>query len=119
MKTIQLISILLLSTLLFMSETAIAQDKNDKKEVEVLFSVPIDCPSCQKKLEAKLPYEKGVKDFKIDLEKQTIWFLYSPSKTNKENLVKGLDKLGYKAKELIPAKEVVTTKEKTGTKENK
>lgn len=109
MKTIQLISILLLSTLLFMSENSIAQDK---KEMEVLFSVPIDCPSCQKKLEAKLPYEKGVKDLKIDLEKQTVWFLYSPKKTNKENLVKALDKLGYKAKEIAPVKEKAEAKEK-------
>lgn len=119
MKTIQLISILVLSTLLFMSETVFAQNKSDKKEVEVLFSVPIDCANCQKKLEAKLPYEKGVKDLKIDLEKQTIWFLYSPDKTNKETLVKALDKLGYPAKELVPAKETVPTKEKTGTGENK
>lgn len=112
MKTIQLISILLLSTLLFMTETGIAQDKKDKKEMEVLFSVPIDCPSCQKKLEAKLPYEKGVKDLKIDLEKQTVWFLYSPKKTSKENLVKALDKLGYKAKEIAPVKEKIVAKEK-------
>lgn len=113
MKTIQLISILLLSILLFISETVIAQSKKDKKDSEVTFSVPIDCANCQKKLEAKLPYEKGVKDLKIDLEKQTIWFLYSPDKTNKENLAKALDKLGYPAKELIPAKEIV------GSGENK
>lgn len=112
MKTIQLISIILLSTLLFMSETVIAQNKKDKKEMEVLFSIPIDCPSCQKKLEAKLPYEKGVKDLKIDLEKQTIWFLYSPKKTTKENLAKALDKLGYKAKELISGKEKPGKQEK-------
>jgi len=111
MKTIQLISILVFSILLFMSETAIAQNKKDKKDVEVLFSVPIDCPNCQKKLEAKLPYEKGVKDLKIDLEKHTIWLLFSPDKTNKEKLAKALDKLGYPAKELIPVKEKIGTGE--------
>ncbi|MFA6770539.1 MAG: heavy-metal-associated domain-containing protein [Bacteroidales bacterium] len=111
MKTIQLISILLLSTLLFMSGSVVAQDKKVKKEAEILFSVPIDCPSCQKKLEAKLPYEKGVKDLKIDLEKQTVWFLYDTTKTNKNNLIKALDKLGYQAKELVPVKEKVEAKE--------
>jgi len=100
MKTIQLISIALLSALLMFSGSANAQDKKDSKESEVLFSVPIDCPSCQKKLESKLPYEKGVKDMKIDLEKQTIWFLYRTDKTNKETLVKALDKLGYPAVEV-------------------
>lgn len=108
MKTIQLISITLLSVLLMFSGTANAQNKKESKESQVTFSVPIDCPSCQKKLEAKLPYEKGVKDLKIDLEKQTIWFSYSPDKTNKENLIKALDKLGYKAVEVTkeePSKE--------------
>lgn len=108
MKTIQLISITLLSVLLMFSGTANAQNKKESKENQVTFSVPIDCPSCQKKLEAKLPYEKGVKDLKIDLEKQTIWFSYSPDKTNKENLIKALDKLGYKAVEVTkeePSKE--------------
>ncbi len=105
MKTIQLISTLLILALTFFSGTTFAQNKKDAKDVEVLFSVAIDCPSCQKKLEAKLPYEKGVKDLKIDLEKQTIWFLFNSDKTNKENLIKALDKLGYPAKELVPVKE--------------
>ncbi|GAB1472719.1 hypothetical protein MASR2M69_01600 [Bacteroidota bacterium] len=100
MKTFQLISIAILSLLLFASGTVFSQDKKVVKDSEVTFSIPIDCPSCQKKLESKLPYEKGVKDMKINLEKQTIWFLYSSDKTNKENLAKALDKLGYPAKEV-------------------
>jgi copper chaperone CopZ len=93
----------MLSALLLVSETTFSQDKKEtkeKKEAEITFSVPIDCPSCQKKLEAKLPFEKGVKDFAIDLEKQTIWFLYKTKKTDKASLVKALDKLGYKAVEI-------------------
>lgn len=103
MKTIQLISIFILTLLLFASES-VAQSKKDKNDQEVTFSVPVDCPSCQKKLEAKLPFEKGVKDIKIDLENQTVWFLYSSNRTNKDNLVKALEKLGYTAKEIVPEK---------------
>ncbi len=117
MKTIQVITIFMLSAFLLVSETAFTQDKKDKQEkneAEVTFSVPVDCPSCQKKLEAKLPFEKGVKDFAIDLEKQTIWFLYKTKKTDKATLIKALDKLGYKAEEIKKEE-----KEKKKTNEEK
>ena len=115
MKTIQIISITLLSALIFIGGGVNAQSKNVKRDAEVLFSVPVDCPSCQKKIEAKLPYEKGVKDMKIDLEKQTIWFLYSPDKTNKEALIKALDKLGYPAVEITKEKEKNIGEEKNNS----
>ncbi len=102
MKTIYFISITILSVLLFASSSANAQTKKAKTDAEVLFSIAIDCPSCQKKLESKIPYEKGVKDMKIDLESQTIWLLFSSDKTTKETLVKALEKLGYPAKEIVP-----------------
>ncbi|HCT94445.1 MAG TPA: cation transporter [Rikenellaceae bacterium] len=104
MKTIQLIAIAILSLLLF-STSVNAQTKKKSNDAEVTFSVPVDCPSCVKKLESKLPHEKGVKDLRISLEKQTVWFLYASDKTNKENLIKALDKLGYAAKEVTPEKE--------------
>ncbi len=76
-----------------------AQDKTNKKEAEVTFISDIDCPSCQKKLESKLPHEPGVKDLKIDLEKKTIWFKFDPQKTDKIKLAKALEKLGYASRE--------------------
>lgn len=103
MKTIRVITIFVLTVLLFVSGVTFAQNKRVKKgknEAEVTFSVPIDCPNCKKKLEAKLPFEKGVKDLEIDLENQTVWFLYQTNKTDKARLVKALDKLGYKAVEI-------------------
>ena len=102
MKTIHLISITILSVLLFASNSANAQTKKVKTDAEVLYSIVIDCPSCQKKLESQVPYEKGVKDMKIDLERQTIWLLFSSDKTTKETLAKALEKLGYPAKEIVP-----------------
>jgi copper chaperone CopZ len=47
-----------------------------------------------------MPYEKGVKDMKVSLDNKTIWISYEDSKTNKENLAKALEKLGYPAKEV-------------------
>jgi len=101
MKTIHLISITILSVLLFASSSANAQTKKVKTDAEVLFSIAIDCPSCQKKLESQVPYEKGVKDMKIDFDNQTIWLLFSSDKTTKETLAKALEKLGYPAKEIV------------------
>lgn len=101
MKTIHLITITILSVLLLAAVSVNAQTNKAKTDAEVLFSIAVDCPSCQKKLEAKLPFEKGVKDMKIDLESQTIWFLFSSDKTTKETLAKALDKLGYPAKEIV------------------
>lgn len=71
-----------------------------KKEAEVTFSVNVDCPACVKKLESNLPFEKGVKDLKVSLEEQTVWFKYQPSKTTKEALAKAVEKFGYKVTEV-------------------
>ena len=43
-------------------------------------------------------FEKGVKDLKVDLEKQTITIKYDAAKTNPEKLAAAIEKLGYKAK---------------------
>jgi copper chaperone CopZ len=100
MKTsIRTIIVTFVSLILF-SGVSSAQQKKDKKEAEVTFISDIDCPSCKKKLEAKLPYELGVKDLKIDLEKKSIWFKYDSAKTDKVKLAKAIEKLGYSAKEI-------------------
>lgn len=78
-----------------------AQQKTGKSTSQVTFSVDIDCMNCVKKLEAKLPFEKGVKDLKISLDNHTVWFEYQPEKTDKEKLAKAIEKLGYKAEEIV------------------
>lgn len=87
---------------LLSSVNAEAQSKkSQKKEVEIMLSIPdLDCPNCVKKIEAKMPYEKGVRDLKVSLEDRTIWISFEEAKTNKEELAKALDKLGFPAKEI-------------------
>ena len=104
MKTLIKSLTLVLVALFVLASNSNAQDKKIKKDAEVTYTVDIDCPSFVKKLEAKLPHEIGVKDLKIDLATKTVWFKYQIDKTNKENLAKALEKLGY------PAKEVETKK---------
>ena len=93
-------SLILVASLFFFSNSASAQGKKAEKEAVVTYSVNIECPSCKKKLEAKLPYEAGVKDLKIDLDARTIWMKYDANKTDKVKLAKAIEKLGYEAKEI-------------------
>jgi len=97
----------LFMTLLFsifclsLSTVASAQTGAPKKsnEAEVTFVTNLDCAGCQKKVEAKLPFEKGVKDMKINLEKKEVWILYQTDKTDKEKLIEAIKKIGFEAKE--------------------
>ena len=98
-------------TLLLMAGTATAvqaQDKKQKKNAnlqEVTFVTTIDCKNCVKKVEANLPYEKGIKDMKVTLDDQTVWIKYDANKTDKEKLAEAIRKLGYEAEEVIPEEE--------------
>lgn len=88
--------------------TALAQDKKQKKNdkiQEVTFVTTIDCKNCVKKVEAKLPYEKGIKDMKVTLDDRTVWIKYDATKTDKEKLAAAINKLGYEAEEVIPETE--------------
>jgi copper chaperone CopZ len=86
---------------IFAINTEVSAQK--KKEAEVTFSVNVDCPACVKKLESNLPFEKGVKDLKVSLENQTVWFKYRPDQTTKEALAKAVEKFGYKVAEIETA----------------
>ena len=82
-----------------------AQDKKQKKQAnlqEVTFVTTIDCKNCVKKVEANLPYERGIKDMKVTLDDQTVWIKYDANKTDKEKLAEAIRKLGYEAEEVIP-----------------
>ena len=100
--------IITLALLLIAGTAAFAQDKKQKKQAniqEVTFVTSIDCKNCVKKVEANLPYEKGIKDMKFNLDDKTIWIKYDADKTDKAKLAAAIVKLGYEAEELIPEEE--------------
>ena len=100
--------IIALTLLLVAGTAAFAQDKKQKKQAdirEVTFVTTIDCKNCVKKVEANLPYEKGIKDMKVNLDDRTVWIKYDATKTDKEKLAAAIVKLGYEAEELIPEEE--------------
>ena len=91
--------------LLIAGTAAFAQDKKQKKQAniqEVTFVTTIDCKNCVKKVEANLPYEKGIKDMKVNLDDKTIWIKYDADKTDKAKLAAAIVKLGYEAEEITP-----------------
>lgn len=90
---------ILVASVLAMALFTTSVEAQNKKSAEVTFLTSIDCPNCAKKLEAKLPFEKGVKDLKIDVAKKTVWFMYNPKKTTKEKLAAAIVKLGFTAVE--------------------
>ncbi|MCU4157781.1 heavy-metal-associated domain-containing protein [Carboxylicivirga sp. A043] len=75
-----------------------ADDKN-KKVSEVTYNVEMDCQSCVNKITKNIPFEKGVKDLNVDFEGQTVTVKYREDKTNKENLVKAFEKIGFEVDE--------------------
>lgn len=57
------------------------------------FITDIDCAGCAKKITDTVPYEKGVKDVKVDVDTKTVTVTYDQTKTNAEALIKAFDKI--------------------------
>lgn len=72
--------------------------KNGKKQnVTVEFMTSLDCEGCAKKINETLPYEKGVRDVKIDVPTKVVTVTYDPSKTNNEAIIKAFAKVKIEA----------------------
>lgn len=67
MKVVRLVLIMVVVLSAVMSVNA--QKKNEKT---VIFNANLHCESCKAKVEKNIPYEKGVKDLKVDMKTQTI-----------------------------------------------
>ena len=67
--------------------------KGEKKSVTVEFMTSLDCEGCAKKINETLPYEKGVRDVKIDVPTKVVTVTYDPTKTNNETIIKAFAKV--------------------------
>ena len=102
MKAIKFLTVLLVAVLtLSLSAQAQNKKKAAPKYEEVTFSADIHCNSCKNKVDAALPYIKGVKDFKVSVEERTVWFKYDATKVTKQKLGAELAELGFPAKEIV------------------
>ena len=89
--------ILVLFVALFSIAVVDAQQPKGKQTVTTTFNTDIDCEGCAKKVTNTIPYEKGVKDVKVDVAAKTVTVTYDPAKTNDEALVKAFSKIKIKA----------------------
>mgnify|MGYP002509350516 CR=1 FL=1 len=89
--------ILVLFVALFSIAVVDAQQPKGKQTVTTTFNTDIDCECCAKKVTNTIPYEKGVKDVKVDVPTKTVTVTYDPAKTNNETLVKAFTKIKIKA----------------------
>ena len=101
---------LMLGVVLTLTLSAEAQKKNEKT---VVFKTHLHCESCKAKVEKNLPFEKGIKDLKIDMKAKTITVTYREDKNSLENIQKALEKLDVK----VEGVEVKTPEKKS--KKNK
>lgn len=101
MKKIKVLAAVLFAAIMLFSFEGIYAQNNKSNVAEITFSVPtIDCDHCKKKLEANLPFVKGVKDLKVSVPDKTVWFKYDPSKVTKAQLAEALSKAGFPGKEI-------------------
>lgn len=75
-----------------------------KKTETVVFDAGITCDNCRRAVEAAIPFEKGVKDLKVDVAAKKITVVYDPEKTDAEKIRQAIEKLGYSAKIAEPKK---------------
>lgn len=71
-----------------------------KKQVDLkttVFQTDVDCENCAKKIDNSIPYQKGVKEVKVDVSTQTVTVTYDTAKTNDEALLKAFKKVKVNA----------------------
>jgi periplasmic mercuric ion binding protein len=99
-KSINLILFVALSLFAFNATASSANKevKKKKNEQTVVFKVNLHCHDCVRKIEGNIPYEKGVRDLKVSLEKLECEVTYRDDRTTPEKLIEAFKELGYQAK---------------------
>ena len=98
MNTKNLLLTLLMSVVfVFGTANTYADNKKENKDKKtVVIKADIHCKSCKAKLEKNIPFEKGVRDLKVDMEAKTITITYKADKNNEASLIKAIEKCGVK-----------------------
>ena len=72
--------IALFAMLAFVAGVATAAPKAEKKIVTVVFTTDIDCAHCSQKVYNSIPYEKGIKDVVVNVQKKTVLVKFDAAK---------------------------------------
>ena len=92
----KIIMLCLLAVMGFGVADALAQKSNSQLKTTV-FVTDVDCETCAKKIDNSIPFQKGVKEVKVDLPTRTVTVTYDATKTSNESLVKAFKKIKINA----------------------
>jgi copper chaperone CopZ len=81
--------------------TAAPKEKVEKKIVTTVFLTDVDCPHCAQKIYNTIPYEKGVKDLKVDVPTKKVTVTYDASKQSPESLTQALANIKVKVTKVV------------------
>lgn len=91
-------TIKLLSLVMILSLSLTANAKGKKEVKEVTYVTSIDCDHCKQTIMKNIPYEKGVKDVQVNVEKKEVTVKYLANKNSETKLAEAIVELGYTAK---------------------
>ena len=87
----------LLAVMGFGVADAVAQKKSDAQFKTTVFLTDVDCETCAKKIDNSLPFQKGVKEVKVDVPTRKVTVTFDTTKTNEEALIKAFKKIKINA----------------------
>ena len=76
----KIIMLCLLAVMGFGVADAVAQKKSDAQFKTTVFLTDVDCETCAKKIDNSLPYQKGVKEVKVDVSTRKVTVTYDATK---------------------------------------
>ena len=93
----KIIMLCLLAVMGFGIAEAVAQKKSDAQFKTTVFVTDVDCETCAKKIDNSLPFQKGVKEVKVDVPTRKVTVTFDTTKTNEEALIKAFKKIKINA----------------------
>ena len=93
----KIIMLCLLAVMGFGVADAVAQKKCDAALKTTVFLTDVDCETCAKKIDNSLPFQKGVKEVKVDVPTRKVTVTFDTTKTNEEALIKAFKKIKINA----------------------
>ncbi len=93
----KIIMLCLLAVMSFGVADAVAQKKSDAALKTTVFLTDVDCETCAKKIDNSIPYQKGVKEVKVDVATRKVTVTYDATKSSDEALIKAFKKIKINA----------------------
>ena len=93
----KIIMLCLMAVIGFGVSDAMAQKKSDAALKTTVFMTDVDCETCAKKIDNSIPFQKGVKEVKVDVPSRKVTVTYDATKSSEEALIKAFKKIKINA----------------------